>query len=168
MLQSADVKTLLLLRHAKSSWSDSSLDDHDRPLNKRGKRDAPRMARFIVDSGWVPDIIISSTAARARATALAVAEACDWSPKLSLQRDLYLASPSDYLAALEEVPPQAARVLMVGHNPGIEELADQLSGITVFMPTAALVVLESSAPFAEFSSHGANIVGNHRPKELDE
>lgn len=161
------MKTLLLLRHAKSSWADSGLADHDRPLNKRGLRDAPRMARLIVDTGWVPDVILSSTAARARATALIVAEACEWSPEVRLQRHLYLAEPDGYLEQLQRVPPQAKRVLLVGHNPGIEALGEKLSGVAVHMPTAALLVLESSAPFAAFGEHGANIVGNYRPKELD-
>jgi phosphohistidine phosphatase len=161
------VKTLLLLRHAKSSWADSGLSDHDRPLNKRGKRDAPRMARLIVDAGWVPDLILSSSATRARDTALIVAEACDWSPEVRLQRGLYLSEPGDYLEQLKHVPPQAARVLLVGHNPGMEALGEKLTGVPVHMPTAALLVLETSAPFSELGEHGANIVGNYRPKELD-
>ena len=97
------MKTLLILRHAKSSWKDASLADHDRPLNKRGKRDAPRMGRLLQEQDLVPDRIISSTAKRARNTAKAVAKACNCKDKVELTSEFYHAGPGAYLAVLQNV-----------------------------------------------------------------
>ena len=132
------MKTLLILRHAKSSWKDASLSDHDRPLNKRGKRDAPRMGALIRDEGLVPDLILSSTARRAKATAQAAAEACGYEDQVVLTPELYHAGPESYLMALYSLPDHYERVMVVGHNPGVEELLEDLCGATERMPTAAL------------------------------
>ena len=132
------MKTLLILRHAKSSWKDTSLADHDRPLNKRGKRDAPRMGKFVREQGLVPDRIISSTAKRARNTAKAVAKACDCQDKVELTSEFYHAGPGSYLAVLQNAPDNEKRVMVVGHNPGMEALVAHLTGRMETMPTAAL------------------------------
>ncbi len=132
------MKTLLILRHAKSSWKDSSLADHDRPLNKRGKQDAPRMGRFLREQGLVPDRIISSTAKRARKTAAAVAKVCHCEDKVELTQEFYHAGPGAYLAVLQSVPDNEQRVMVVGHNPGMEALVTHLTGRMETMPTAAL------------------------------
>ena len=132
------MKTLLILRHAKSSWKDASLADHDRPLNKRGKRDAPRMGRLLQEQGLVPDRIISSTAKRARNTAKAVAKACDCKDKVELTSEFYHAGPGAYLAVLQNVSDDGQRVMVVGHNPGMEALVSHLTGRMETMPTAAL------------------------------
>ncbi len=136
------MKTLLILRHAKSSWKDTSLPDHDRPLNKRGKRDAPRMGKFLREQELVPDRIISSTAKRARNTAKAVAKACHYKDKVELTSELYHAGPGAYLAVLENVPDDNQRVMVVGHNPGMEALVAHLTGRIETMPTAALAHVE--------------------------
>ncbi len=163
------MKTLLLLRHAKSSWSEPSLDDHDRPLAKRGLRDAPRVARFLMDNGFVPEVILSSSAERAQATARSVAETADWAPQLRVTRRLYLAEPEQYLAVLAQVPNDVERVLMVGHNPGLESLASELAGVELTLVTGALVVftveVESWADVTLQTR--AQIVSNQRPRELD-
>ncbi|MBX3128234.1 MAG: histidine phosphatase family protein [Polyangiaceae bacterium] len=163
------MKTLLLMRHAKSSWSDPARDDHDRPLNKRGERDAPVVARLIADGGWVPDLIVSSSACRARQTALVIAESSAWSADVWLTRRLYLAEPREYLALLAQVPDAASRVLMIGHNPGLEQLASELSGVEWTLPTAALVVF--SLDVERWEDVGldtrAQIVGNHAPRPVD-
>ena len=132
------MKTLLILRHAKSSWKDASLSDHDRPLNKRGKRDAPRMGVLLQEEGLVPDLILSSTARRAKTTAQAAAEACGYEGELVLTRELYHAAPESYLMALQALPEAYQRVMVVGHNPGVEELLEDLTGAVERMPTAAL------------------------------
>src|SRR4029079_4472733 len=85
------MKTLLVMRHAKSSWKDATLDDHDRPLKKRGQKAAPKMGALLCERGLVPDLIVSSTALRAVATSKAVAEACGYVREIQLVHDLYLA-----------------------------------------------------------------------------
>ena len=132
------MKTLLILRHAKSSWKDASLADHDRPLNKRGKQDAPRMGKFLREQGLMPDRIISSTAKRARNTAKAVAKVCQCEDKVELTQEFYHAGPGSYLAVLQNVPDDNQRVMVVGHNPGMEALVTHLTGRMETMPTAAL------------------------------
>jgi phosphohistidine phosphatase len=132
------LKTLLILRHAKSSWKYAKLSDHDRPLNQRGKSDAPRMGRLLAREELVPDLIISSSAARALATAESVALACGYESDIQHTRDLYHAGPDAYIELLQEVQDDCQRVMVVGHNPDIEELLAELTGEWVRMPTAAL------------------------------
>src|SRR5688572_5475639 len=115
------MKTLLVLRHAKSSWKETALDDHERPLNKRGRRDGPRMGKLIREHGLTPDVIISSDAVRARLTAEAVAAAAGYSREIRLEEALYAASPADILAVLRTATTTTAgTVMIVGHNPGLE------------------------------------------------
>lgn len=132
------MKTLLILRHAKSSWSKPELADHDRPLNKRGKRDAPRIGSLLRREDLVPDLIISSTAARARSTAELASEACGYEGELRLERECYAAGPEAYLDALQSLPESYPCVMVVGHNPGLEELLELLTGEWQRLPTAAL------------------------------
>jgi len=132
------MKTLLVLRHAKSSWNDPALDDQERPLNKRGRRDAPRMGELVRECGLIPDVIISSDAVRARLTAEAVAEAARYAGEILLDPRLYLACPADILSLLTTVRENAGTVMIVGHNPGLETLVEQLTGERQDLPTAAL------------------------------
>ena len=136
------MKTLLLLRHAKSSWNDPELEDHDRPLNKRGKRTAPLMGALLQDESLVPDLILCSSAVRAYNTALLVAEACDYGGEIKETRRLYLAEPRTYVEVLRKVAEEYERVLVVGHNPGIEALLQGLTQEAMTMPTAALAYVE--------------------------
>jgi phosphohistidine phosphatase len=129
---------LLVLRHAKSSWKKPGLDDHDRPLNKRGKGDAPRMGRLLAHRGLVPDVILSSTAVRARTTAAEVARHCGFHGDVQTSERLYLAEPADYLAVLARLRDNPRTAMVVGHNPGLADLVHLLSGAPVRMPTAAL------------------------------
>ncbi|WP_322411747.1 SixA phosphatase family protein [Microbacterium invictum] len=126
---------LVLVRHAKSDWGDPGLRDHDRPLNERGLRDAPRMAARLAETGFRPDALLSSTAVRARTTADAFAAALG--AELTLDPDLYGAPPSTLLATAGRSG--AARVMVVAHNPGMTELAEALSGGGIGeMPTCAV------------------------------
>ncbi len=163
------MKTLLILRHAKSSWKDDDLADHDRPLNKRGKRDAPRIGRRLRESQLAPELIVSSTAKRARKTASSVAEACAYEGVLELDGSLYLASPSQYILVLRRVPEQVQRVLVVGHNPGAEELLAQLTGQEVGLPTGALAHVEVDvAGWGDLTEQTrGRLVDLWRPAELD-
>ena len=135
------MKTLLLLRHAKSSWKHPELPDHDRPLNKRGKQDAPRIAKIIRDKGLVPDLIMSSSAKRARKTAKIVAKTCGYPGEVELTPAFYLAGPSTYIKTLSHQADEHQRIMLVGHNPGLEELLEMLVGRMELMPTATLALV---------------------------
>ena len=163
------MKTLLILRHAKSGWNDSSLEDRDRPLNARGRRDAPRMGDVLRDESLIPDVIISSDAVRAQTTALAVAEAAGYTRDVVIDQRLYLASPEDLLAVLRVRPDADANIVMiVAHNPGLEDLIAQLTGERHDLPTATLVQLALSIDTwdALDASIRATLVDIWRPKEL--
>ncbi len=136
-------KILTLVRHAKSSWKDSSLADIDRPLNKRGRRDAPRMAEWLVAQGKPPELIVSSPANRALTTARVMAEALGQGPDdIQVEQDLYFAGTHGMLRALERVDDGFQRVMMVGHNPVMTQLLNQLTGADVWnMPTCAIAMI---------------------------
>ncbi|MFZ2098479.1 MAG: histidine phosphatase family protein [Anaerolineales bacterium] len=136
------MKTLLILRHAKSSWKKTELPDHERPLNKRGKKEAPKVGQYLKENDLVPDLILSSTARRAQDTAQAVAEACGFEGQVDLHQDLYLSEPTIYLDILRCLPDDAKRVLVVGHNPDVEELLTLLTEVNEHMATAALAVVD--------------------------
>lgn len=136
------MKTLLILRHAKSSWKFPDLPDHDRPLNPRGKRDAPRMGKLLKEKDLVPDLLISSTAARAKDTASAVVKHSGYKGKRIEFESLYAAEPTAYLTVIRELGDNYQRVLVVGHNPGIEGLIERLTGEIHIIPTCTLVQIE--------------------------
>jgi phosphohistidine phosphatase len=138
------MKSLLILRHAKSSWKHPELTDHDRPLNKRGKRDASRMGKILRSEHLIPEAIISSTAARARVTAEAVAKASGYKGKIALTHSLYAAGPEAYLKVLHELSDHYKRVLVVGHNPGLEELLEMFTDETQILPTCTLAHVKFS------------------------
>ena len=162
------MKTLLVLRHAKSSWKNANLADFDRPLNKRGKNDAPRMGELLRREGIVPDLIISSSAERALTTAEAIALACGYESEIQTTRQLYHAWPDDYVEITNTVPNEYDRVMVVGHNPGIESLVEELTGESIRMPTAALVQISlKTNQWSELSLEPENVLVNiWRPKEL--
>jgi phosphohistidine phosphatase len=164
------VRQLLILRHAKSSWADASLDDWQRPLNKRGLHDAPRVGDLLRARSLVPDLIITSDAVRARTTAEAVAKAAGYPRELVVEPALYLATPEDMTAVLNGVADDTARrVMIVGHNPGLESLIHQLTGEYRAMPTAALAQL--ALPIDHWSeldlSARATVVEAWQPKDRD-
>ncbi|WP_425613481.1 histidine phosphatase family protein [Anatilimnocola sp. NA78] len=136
------MKTLLLLRHAKSSWKDSDLDDHDRPLNKRGKRDAPRMGQLLLDENLLPDLIVCSSAKRTRRTAELVSETSGYRGETRITGDVYEAWADRLLTTIQAFPAEASRVLLIGHNPGLEELLEAVTGNYRPLSTAALAWLE--------------------------
>jgi phosphohistidine phosphatase len=161
------MKTLLVLRHAKSSWSDPARGDHERPLNERGWRDAPRMGDLVREYGLVPDILISSDAVRAQLTAEAVAEAARYAGEILLDHRLYLASPADILSLLGTVRENAETIMVVGHNPGLEELIEHLTGERQDLPTATLAQI--ALPIDQWRdltlSTRGTLLGHWRPEE---
>src|SRR6185295_4521548 len=121
-------KTLLIMRHAKSSWKEAELADHERPLNKRGRRDAPAMGQVLRQHRLTPDAILSSTALRARETAAAVAEVCGFGGVISFHAEFYNDAPEAYFEVLAKLPDSVEIALLVAHNPGVEEFLAELTG----------------------------------------
>jgi phosphohistidine phosphatase len=162
------MKTLLILRHAKSSWGNARLSDHDRPLNERGKADAPRMGKLLRQENLVPDLIISSSAERALATAEAVALACGYEAEIEVTRQLYHAYPDAYRQVLQRHGGQHKCVMVVGHNPGMEEFVEALTGHSEIMSTAALAQVQLNiASWGELTEETpGKLVNLWRPKEL--
>lgn len=162
------MKTLLVLRHAKSSWGNEGLSDYERPLNKRGKRDAPRMGRLLEENELTPDLIIASSAKRALSTAEAVALACDFDHEIQFARRFYLADASAYIEALQAIGDVHRCVMVVGHNPGMEHLVALLSGYWERMPTAAIAHI--NLPIAHWreldEGTEGELVDLWRPKEV--
>ena len=133
------MKTLLLMRHAKSSRKKSKLDDFDRPLSKRGKKDAPLMGRFLLSADLVPEHVLSSSAKRAlKTTQLLVGDCCDYHGEVEYSKELYMTNASALIQLIRNVDNQISRLLLVGHNPTLESLVHILCRETVSMPTASI------------------------------
>ncbi len=139
------MKRLTLFRHAKSSWKDAALADHDRPLSGRGERDAPKMGARLLARKARPSLIMASTAVRAVTTARQVAESLAYPMEfLQTERRLYLAAPNEILELIESQEDNFSDLLIVGHNPGLTDLANQLLpdlGLDN-LPTAGVVAME--------------------------
>ncbi len=132
--------TLLVMRHAKSDWNAAYGRDHDRPLNDRGVRTAQSMGRLLRTEGEVPDLVITSTAVRARSTAELAAEAGGWDGDIRLEPLFYGAGVDDVIALAAAAPP-VARVMVVGHQPVWSMLVSALTGERVEMKTATVAVI---------------------------
>lgn len=136
------MKTLLIVRHAKSSWKDSDLADHERPLNSRGLRDAPRMGRYLARKGYCPDLVLTSSAARALSTAEHLIQGAGWNLSPRSSTSFYLAGANDIANYISTLPAHVDTALFVGHNPGVAELVSELTCNVVAMPTAAVAVIQ--------------------------
>jgi phosphohistidine phosphatase len=166
-------RQLIILRHAKSDWGHDTLADFDRPLTNRGKKDAPRMGVWLREQGLIPDYVLSSPAKRAQQTAhkvckeLGIAEAAiNWEP------GIYEASRARLCQLLAGCPAQAQRVLLVGHNPGLEELLVYLcrsvpiSADGKLLPTAAVGHLAMPADWTQLEPGTATLITITRPRSL--
>lgn len=159
--------SLTLMRHAKSSWDDASLSDHDRPLNARGERDAPEMGQRLKARGIRPSLILASTARRTTETARAVARAIGFPLEfIHRERALYLASPDEIMATVCDQDPTFRNILVIGHNPGMSYLANALSDdLPGDMPTAAMITLEADIDdWKDFAFAAKRVVGYDFPK----
>ena len=163
------MKTLLLMRHAKSSWDDPTLQDFDRPLNPRGHRDAPRMGQFLKENAMTPDHVVTSTAVRAQTTADFVAAQCSVSDRVTPVSDLYHANVDDWQETIQALSPDWDCVLCVGHNPGIEEFIGTITSQYIRMPTAAIAHLSCEVDDWGTFAHGASVELHQvwRPKDLN-
>jgi phosphohistidine phosphatase len=168
------MKTLLLMRHAKSSWKDTEVADQERPLNKRGRRDAPMMAQLLLDRELVPQEILSSTAARSRQTADLINEVLQgitgMQPQVEFLDSLYMAEPSVVYTVLSGLPNEVERAMVIGHNPGLETFLQLLTNRIESLPTA--VVAHLVLPIQSWSQLSPDTAGElvdiWRPKEVRE
>jgi phosphohistidine phosphatase len=162
------MKTLLLMRHAKSSWDDPTRNDRDRPLNKRGLKAAPLIGQFMRKRRLRPDLVVSSPAKRAAQTAALVMEHGRLTAELRLDERIYAASATDLLAVLARIEDSANEVLLVGHNPGIQDLLECLTSEPERFPTAALArVTLQAETWRDLREGACNLEWIVRPKELE-
>jgi phosphohistidine phosphatase len=132
------MKSLLLLRHAKSSWKDIQLADHERPLKGRGRRAAALIGRYMAQNKLRPDVVLSSTATRARETVEITLKSARFKVNVRYIDHLYMATPETWINAVMHLESGKRQVLLVGHNPGLEDLLFRLTSIRETMPTACL------------------------------
>ena len=165
------MKHLYLLRHAKSSWKDTGLPDHDRPLAGRGRRAAKAIARHLRDHGIEPELVLCSTARRARETLERIEPALG-SPAVLVERDLYAANAPALLGRLRSLPDTVESVMLIGHNPGLQDLALDLARpsptareLATKYPTAALAIGASNRQ--EIDHETAELVALVRPRDLE-
>jgi phosphohistidine phosphatase len=147
------VKTIHLLRHAKSSWSDTGVADHDRPLAPRGQRDARRLAKHLGQHGVAPALVLCSSARRSRDTLELIARSLPRKTKILVEDELYAAPAEALLQRLGWIPDVLPSALLIGHNPGLQDLALTLAGhgpgldrLRESFPTCALVAMHIPAP----------------------
>ncbi len=164
------MKILLLLRHAKSSWRDEALSDFDRPLNERGKKAAHAIARYIRKHKMMPDLVLSSPAVRARETTGIITTTAKLTAEIRYDQRIYEADPPRLVQVLSQIENNFCSVLLVGHNPGIEELISLLTGSSQHMPTAALakIRLEGADDWSEISQAKAILELTIKPKDITE
>lgn len=163
-----EIRHLLLMRHAKSDWGDMSLSDHDRPLNARGSRDAPRMARWIAEIGYVPDLVLSSSSQRTRDTMELMNQTWSREVQASFCHSLYLAAPETISRTIQSDGCGVGCLMVLAHNPGISHFASLLAQQSIDMPTAAIAVFEVLLnDWSQLSAHGpAKLIDYMRPKAL--
>jgi phosphohistidine phosphatase len=166
---------LLILRHAKSSWDSGAKSDFDRPLSSRGRRTAPRIGRWLADRDLVPDFAFVSPSMRTRQTFELLVEALGSEPDMLFDERIYDASLGELVSLLADRPEPAERVLLLGHNPGLEMLVDFLasgaipepSGGAMF-PTAALAHLVLPDDWGDLQRGDGELLEILRPRDLDE
>lgn len=169
---------MILLRHAKSSWDDPAVDDHDRPLNKRGKAAAPLIGRWLAERRHVPDTVLCSSSERTRETVERMREALPGLPQPVVERELYHASPDQMRDRLARLPRDCSTVMLVGHNPGLGALVRKMSDgcekrrcrrAFEHFPTGAAAVLELDLDcWSEIDFARARFVDFAAPRELME
>jgi len=166
---SFDLKIVYLIRHAKSSWEDPSLPDSKRPLNHRGLRDAPFMAKLLSDKGVEPDLLLSSPANRALTTANFFAAAFDFSPASIVQNeDIYEALPKDILRIITNLPPENNTVLLFGHNPTFTSIANHFTPDDYIdnVPTCGIVKIEAMIDDWKSFTKKGKVTAFHYPKQF--
>lgn len=157
---------LIIMRHAKSSWDSPAPTDHGRPLNERGRRDAPAMAQALIERDWVPNLVLSSDSQRTRETWSLMSPEFGAEIEVRWRPEFYLGGATELVNALEEQGDTDC-VLVLGHNPGWEHAASYLSGVHLGMTTANCVLLEADGEWRDVMQPGAwTLVEHVRPRDL--
>src|SRR5690349_23446673 len=156
-------RRLIALRHAKSDWS-GGVADHDRPLAGRGRREAALAGRWLRENAADIDLVVYSSAKRARQTWKLVAKQLDNAPPSRVDDRLYAASVRGLLAVVGKLPESARAVLLIGHNPGLEELVADLGGVGWPMKTSSIAVLSSRSAWAEVGARWAKLEASLTPR----
>ena len=156
------MSTLILLRHGKSDWSGGEAD-HLRPLAARGRRQVPEAGRWLADNVGVIDLAVVSPAVRARETWQLAAAQLETPPPVREDDRVYAGSAHSLLGVVRELPPEVATVVLVGHNPGVEDLVASLIGRWVPMPTSSLAVITLSGAWSAAASTAAELRAHGRP-----
>ncbi len=160
------MKQILLMRHAKSDWSMGTAD-FERPLNKRGKKAAPFMGKLLTEKGITPNIILSSPALRAKTTAIAVAQSCNYKGEIAFHESFYFGYISEIFDAIRALPNEASTVFLFGHNPTWEMLVGKLTGVGVTMPSAAAALLEfDNRKWSNLKNNSCQLKNVFRPKDF--
>ncbi|WP_163834495.1 SixA phosphatase family protein [Spartinivicinus ruber] len=163
------MKELLLIRHAKSSWKDDSLSDFDRPLNKRGKKTAPLMGQLLADKHWQPDRVFASPAIRAKATAELILPAMAIPPdQVDWHSKLYDASVKAIFNVIKKAPSACQRLMIIGHNPSIEETIQALDPkFNGNIPTCCVTRIRCNiSSWQEINNNCGEVMDCLRPKEV--
>ncbi|MCF6364972.1 MAG: histidine phosphatase family protein [Bacteroidales bacterium] len=160
------MKKLLIMRHAKSDWSDGSVRDFDRPLNNRGKSAAPLIGKEIKKRGLTPDLIISSPALRAKMTAEAVAENSGYKKDIIWNESFYFGYTSEILQAIKDVDESKKSIMIFGHNPTWSSITEILSGKFVSMKTADVAILEYKGKWQNIKDKSCKLTIYISPKNL--
>lgn len=158
------MSTLILLRHGKSDWSGGE-PDHLRPLARRGRRQVPEAGRWLADNVGVIDLAVVSPAERTRETWRLAAAELAVPPPVREDDRVYGGSARSLLGVLQELPEEVATLVLVGHNPGVEDLVASLTGRTVSMPTSALAVIDLAGPWSAAADTAADLRALGRPPE---
>jgi len=158
----------MVLRHAKSAWDTDAASDFDRPLAKRGRKAAPRVGQWIRERGLQPDLVVASPALRARQTVHRVLPELATEPAVVWEREVYGASLRTLLGILAACPPEPARVMLVGHNPGLEELIEHLTGNVESFPTAALACISLADDWSKLEPRRGSLDALVRPRERED
>lgn len=162
------MKTIYLVRHGKSKRGPEYETDFERPLAKRGKRDAARMGAYLAEHDLLPDLIVSSPAERARDTTLRLAEAAGYRGEIRFEEVLYLTGDQAYLDLAWGLDETLGSVMFVGHNPATESVIEALSGTYARMPTAAMACVQFEvAAWGEVQAGTGRLAWVERPKELE-
>lgn len=160
------MKKILIMRHAKSDWSDGSLRDFDRPLNNRGNKAAPLIGKEIKKLKLIPELIISSPALRARMTAEAVADNCEYKKDIIWNDSFYFGYTSEIINAIRNVDDAIESVMIFGHDPTWSTVAEILSGEFISMKTADVVILEFEGKWKKVGEGKCKLVKYLSPKSI--
>lgn len=156
-------RTLVVVRHAKSDWG-TGVDDHERPLNERGRRDAPALGAWLRDNVPGLELVVCSTAARARQTWRLASATYDPAPEVRYEQRIYAAEPRGLMSVVDELADEVGTAALVGHNPGLSELVETVSGQAVELTTSAVAVLRWGGTWADVWSRSAELVARATPR----